>query len=180
VTILAAIAWAGLAATPVWAQAPVTDSVDSMVRQLQPPRTRSLRNLVPEPAPAAADPAQQAAPRPAPEPAPSLSLLVQFDFDSAVLRSESVPLLERLARALQDPSLAQSRFAVEGHTDANGRADYNQRLSGRRAASVKDLLVQLGIPPGRLVAVGKGSSEPANTSDPLAPENRRVRVVNLH
>lgn len=136
-----------------------------MVEQLKsPPRTRSLRNLVVEDAPVTR---------------PSLSLNIQFDFDSSHVRAESMEALHNLATALSSPALAGSKFAVEGHTDAKGNPEYNRKLSESRAYAVRDLLTSMGVDASQLVASGKGASELANAADPLAAENRRVRVVNL-
>ena len=159
--------------TPLSAQN--TPSAAEMVEQLkaQPapaPRTRSLRNLTVE----------AAAPDGAPAPKPSLSLLIQFDFNSAKVKPESQQALLNLAQALQSKELVESKFAVEGHTDAKGRADYNLKLSQQRADAVRVFLASHGIVDARLQAVGKGSGELANTADPLAAENRRVRIVNLN
>ena len=110
---------------------------------------------------------------------PSLSLMIQFDFNSATVRPESQQALANLARALKSRELVDFRFAVEGHTDAKGRADYNLKLSQSRANAVKSYLASEGVDPGRLVASGKGSTEPALPADPFAAENRRVRIVNL-
>jgi len=157
--------------SPLWAQA--TPSAADMVEQLkaQPvpaPRTRSLRNLTVE----VADPTPAAR--------PSLSLLIQFDFNSAKVKPESQQALSNLAQALQSKELADSQFAVEGHTDAKGRADYNLKLSQQRADAVRAFLASNGVADARLAAVGKGSGELANSADPLAAENRRVRIVNLN
>lgn len=182
-----------------WAQ--TTPSTEQMIEQLKaPPRTRGLsRNLNVErvpaenplpaaaalsvPAPPAAPPAENlpsaaAEPTPAP-PRASLSLLIQFDFDSVQVRPESRQALVNLAQALQSSALASSRFAVEGHTDAKGNADYNRKLSQRRAEAVRDFLGSQGVAAMRLQAAGKGASELANPGEPLAAENRRVRIVNL-
>ena len=162
----------------LWAQG--TPSAADMVEQLkvQPapsgPRSRSLRNLGIEStsaSPAGADAA--ALPR------PSLSLLIQFDFNSVRVKPESQQALANLAQALQSRELAESKFAVEGHTDARGRADYNLKLSQQRADAVRAFLAHNGVAEPRLAAIGKGSSELANTADPLGAENRRVRIVNL-
>ena len=110
---------------------------------------------------------------------PSLSLLIQFDFNSARVRPESQQALANLSVALQSPELRNSTFALEGHTDAKGSADYNVRLSALRAQAVRDYLMGRGIEQGRLQASGKGASELANVEQPFAPENRRVRIVNL-
>ena len=157
---------------PLWAQA--TPSAVEMVEQLkaQPKpavRTRSLRNLTVEPA------SEDAA-----APKPSLSLLIQFEFNSAKVQPESQQALVNLAQALQSKELVESKFAVEGHTDAKGRADYNFKLSQQRADAVRAFLASNGVVDGRLQAVGKGSSELADPTDPLAAENRRVRIVNLN
>lgn len=69
---------------------------------------------------------------------------------------------------------------MEGHTDAKGRADYNLKLSQQRADAVRAFLANNGVADARLAAAGKGSSELANTNDPMAAENRRVRIVNLN
>ena len=110
---------------------------------------------------------------------PSLSLLIQFDFNSARVRPESQQALANLSVALQSPELRNSTFALEGHTDAKGSADYNVRLSALRAQAVRDYLMGRGVEQVRLQASGKGASELANVEQPFAPENRRVRIVNL-
>jgi outer membrane protein OmpA-like peptidoglycan-associated protein len=106
-------------------------------------------------------------------------LSIQFDFDSARIRPESLLVLGNLASALASPALLPSHFVIEGHTDAKGSADYNRKLSEQRALAVKELLIAKGIEPARLVSVGKGASELANTGAPMAAENRRVKIVNL-
>lgn len=142
-----------------WAQSPQAEpSIEAMVEQLAPPTTtRSLRNLVPQPR--------------------HVDLQVHFDFDSAQLRADSLPLLAKLALTMQDARLERLRFRIEGHTDAKGGADYNDRLSARRAQAVAQHLIQAGVGGDRLEQVGKGSREPLLPQAPQAPENRRVRVV---
>jgi outer membrane protein OmpA-like peptidoglycan-associated protein len=177
-----------LLACPVFAQTAIP-SAEQMVEQLKtPPRTRSLRNLAVEAvavdkqgvAIPVAVPASGTVPDAAPVVArPSLSLSIQFDFDSARIRPESLVALGNLAAALGSAALLPSKFVIEGHTDAKGSADYNRKLSEQRATAVKDLLVAKGIEGIRLLAVGKGSSEPANAAAPQAGENRRVKIVNL-
>ena len=131
------------------------------------PRTRSLRNLAVEAVPAA----EQAR--------AALSLQIQFDFNSSQVKPESHKALSNLAQALQSADLAGAKFAIEGHTDAKGRTDYNLQLSQQRADAVKAILMREGVQTTRLAAIGKGSTDPANPGNPLAAENRRVRVVNL-
>ncbi len=157
---LAALALCAMA--PVGAQqAPVRDaSVGEMVERLAPPpaaTTRSLRNLVPQKR--------------------ELDLVVQFDFDSARLQNVSKPLLENLAAAMATERLSNTRFLVQGHTDAKGTAAYNEALSARRAQAVAEFLQGKGIRTERLRTEGKGSSELLMKDQPEAAENRRVRIV---
>jgi outer membrane protein OmpA-like peptidoglycan-associated protein len=112
-------------------------------------------------------------------PAPSLSLALHFGNNSAELRPESGRVLGQLVAALLSPELRSQRFVIEGHTDARGQPSANQRLSLERAEEVRQYLVALGVPAGRLRAVGRGAQELANPADPAAAENRRVRVVAL-
>ncbi len=165
-----------------------TPSAEQMIEQLRaPPSTRSLRNLQVEPvvkeSASASTPAlgaSDSSPLPEKPSAPaSLSLLIQFDFDSARVKSESQQAIGNLAIALKSLALSNSNFLIEGHTDATGRSDYNLKLSQDRAEAVRSLLVGQGVARGRLQSVGKGSSEPSNARDPFAAENRRVRIVNL-
>ncbi len=106
------------------------------------------------------------------------SLLLTFGTDSADISPETQSVLDTLARALQSDSLAGFSFKVEGHADARGDAERNQRLSQQRAESVAAYLVNKhGILAERLVAIGKGSSEPLNKARIDAAENRRVTIV---
>jgi len=160
-------------------------TADQMIQQLKAPKTRGLRNLSVEAtsSKAASDSSTETADVPtalvaSPE-KPSLSLLIQFDFNSARVRPESQQALANLSQALQSQELLHSNFSIEGHTDAKGRSDQNQKLSQQRANAVSDFLKKWGVADARLVATGKGAAELANTADPFAPENRRVRIVNL-
>jgi outer membrane protein OmpA-like peptidoglycan-associated protein len=141
---------------------PVSDaSVDDFVRALKPEvRTRSMgRNLKVEPS--------------------RIDVTVNFDFDSARLRPESTPQLERLATAMRTDALMTLRFRIEGHTDAKGGARYNEVLSAKRAQAVVDFLVGQGVGAQRLSPVGMGFSELLDPGDPIAARNRRVRVQTL-
>jgi outer membrane protein OmpA-like peptidoglycan-associated protein len=106
------------------------------------------------------------------------NLLIVFDTNSAVLTAESRAALDVVARAMQSDALAGLSFRVEGHADARGDAQENLELSKARAEAVVSNLVSAhGILQERLVAVGKGSSEPLNKERIDAPENRRVAIV---
>jgi outer membrane protein OmpA-like peptidoglycan-associated protein len=69
--------------------------------------------------------------------------------------------------------------AIQGYTDSVGSEDYNQRLSERRADSVKSYLIEQGISSIRLAASGKGRSDPVADNDSAAgrQQNRRVEVI---
>jgi outer membrane protein OmpA-like peptidoglycan-associated protein len=105
---------------------------------------------------------------------------IQFAFNSAQLTPGSIETLRNLGNALNRELADQKEFLIEGHTDASGGLQYNMILSRRRAAAVKDYLVrEAHVVPTRLQTVGKGPLEPVDPSNPYAPENRRVVVVNL-
>jgi len=130
-------------------------------------RTRSIRVLSDDPGATAATAERQG---------PSaLSLPVQFDFDSATILHSARAQLDALAEGIR--RLPQNRqVVIEGHTDAQGADDYNQRLSLRRAEAVKLYLVERhGIDERRLRDVGMGKRQPIAGFDPYAAENRRVQ-----
>jgi outer membrane protein OmpA-like peptidoglycan-associated protein len=102
---------------------------------------------------------------------------VLFDTASATLKPGAREKLARVAGILAShPDLM---IEVEGHTDSVGGDDYNQRLSERRAESVRAYLVQQKIPPTTLEAEGFGESRPVATNDTAAgrQQNRRVELV---
>ena len=108
-----------------------------------------------------------------------LELSVQFDYASARITSESAAVLARLAAAMKDASLSDRHFRVEGHTDSTGSALGNTRLSGRRAAAVRDFLSGAGVDDVRLSTIGLGSAVPADREHPEAAINRRVVILSL-
>jgi outer membrane protein OmpA-like peptidoglycan-associated protein len=111
---------------------------------------------------------------------PSIDLEIYFEFDSAAIAPAAVPDLNNLGRALSDPELRDSIFVLSGHTDGKGTDDYNQRLSERRAQSVKRYLVQkFRLAEDSLVTAGYGEEQLKNRDDPFAAENRRVQIVNM-
>lgn len=126
-------------------------------------RTRSLRNLQVEQLPP-----------------PSVSLTIQFDFDSSKVSASSASQLDQLAKALKSDDLATLSFRIEGHTDGKGTPEYNLSLSQMRADSVKKYLQRLGVTTTRLEAEGMGDKDLANKADKFAAENRRVRIVTLN
>jgi outer membrane protein OmpA-like peptidoglycan-associated protein len=116
----------------------------------------------------------------APAKPPSASLLITFETNSADLTPRAKQSLDVVGQALASDKLADFRFAIQGHADPRGDSESNMRLSQLRAESVRQYLVQnKHIEDRRLEAVGKGDKELMNTANPIAPENRRVTIVNL-
>jgi outer membrane protein OmpA-like peptidoglycan-associated protein len=108
---------------------------------------------------------------------PRLDLYVNFEFNSADITSDSRQALDTWGRALSDPLLVEQRFAINGHTDDVGGEDYNQSLSERRAAAIRDVLIaRYGIPAARLEVRGYGKSRPLleGSSEAERTLNRRV------
>src|SRR5213075_1687396 len=81
--------------------------------------------------------------------------MVYFDYNKAIIKSESYPILDAVASTLQgNPSIAL--VEVQGHTDERGDDAYNLDLSDRRAAAVKKYLVDKGVDEKRLTSQGYG------------------------
>jgi len=96
---------------------------------------------------------------------------------SDLLPSAQVKLAE-VADALTKNDTT-SKIVVEGHTDSQGGATYNQDLSQRRAQAVRDFLVTKGVAADRVTATGFGLTRPVadNTSAEGRANNRRVEIV---
>lgn len=110
------------------------------------------------------------------------SISVTFPSGSADLMPQAIAALTPLGLALASNDLAVFRFRIEGHTDSVGPREMNQSLSERRAAAVRDFLVQrFGISASRLETVGRGEDDLlVRTADEVSEQrNRRVQVVNL-
>lgn len=91
-----------------------------------------------------------------------------YDFDKATLRPESKTALDELAQVLRDnPNVT---IEMASHTDRKGSEAYNIDLSGRRAKSVIDYLISVGIAPDRLQSQGYGKSRPKTITKKLARE----------
>jgi len=108
-----------------------------------------------------------------------LKLKVEFDVDSSRIRENSYPLLNELAKALKNNDLKGRRIVISGHADSDYTLEYNQKLSERRAASVKAYLAERGgIDPKLMRTEGFGKTRPLvpNTSPANKQRNRRVEV----
>lgn len=99
---------------------------------------------------------------------------VNFESNSDRLLPGATQVLDDAAATLRkNPSI---RVEVEGHTDSDGSAEYNESLSARRAATVYDYLVNRGVAEDRMTVRGYGESQPIadNTTATGKAQNRRV------
>ncbi len=101
---------------------------------------------------------------------------VFFDFDQAAIKASERPKLDQAYQhTLANPT---DTLLLEGYCDWRGTAEYNLALGERRAASVRDYLVQLGVDPTRLQTSSKGDLEAAvNGTDADMANDRRVDIV---
>jgi len=105
---------------------------------------------------------------------------IYFDTGSDRIRPESTPTLKEIGSMLKDH--ADLKLAIEGHTDNVGLAQANQTLSEKRAAAVRQFLIDsYGVDGARLQAKGLGQTKPVASND--TPEgrqsNRRVELVKM-
>jgi outer membrane protein OmpA-like peptidoglycan-associated protein len=82
-----------------------------------------------------------------------------FDFDKATLSQEAKTLLDKDVQGLKDNPKIDVRMA--GYTSAKGTEEVNQKLSERRANTVRDYLIEKGIAPERITVIGYGRTRPA-------------------
>ena len=95
-----------------------------------------------------------------------------FDSSSSTLKPGAYSEIDRISNVLNN--YPQTTIRVEGHTDSTGPEDYNQRLSEKRAETVKNALIQRAVDPKRIAAVGYGESQPISSDNAT---NRRVSIV---
>jgi outer membrane protein OmpA-like peptidoglycan-associated protein len=102
---------------------------------------------------------------------------ILFPFDSAALQEGGRTNLRKLADSLKEN--ARTDVMIVGHADSIGRAGYNQELSERRARAAVDYLGGQGVPRSRLIASGKGETDPvaSNETEEGRRQNRRVEVA---
>ncbi len=104
---------------------------------------------------------------------------IKFDVNKATIKPESMGTINYVLKMMTDhPELS---FSVEGHTDSDGEAIPNQKLSEARAKAVLDVMVKLGIDQSRLISTGHGESKPmtANNTPEAKAQNRRVEFVRM-
>jgi outer membrane protein OmpA-like peptidoglycan-associated protein len=103
---------------------------------------------------------------------------VLFPSGGSTLSPSAKQALGQVADALAAQPV-ESKIMIEGHTDDRGSDTANQQLSQSRADAVRSFLVERGMPPDRIQAIGKGESAPLTGNDTSEGRatNRRVEVV---
>jgi peptidoglycan-associated lipoprotein len=82
---------------------------------------------------------------------------IYFDFDSAVLRDDARPVLQKVAGTART---REANLRVEGNCDELGTVEYNLALGEHRARAARDYLVNMGVPADRIATVSYGSQHP--------------------
>ncbi|XMO86590.1 DUF5723 family protein [Algibacter sp. AS12] len=102
--------------------------------------------------------------------------VIFFNYGKSSLKPESSMVLADIIAVLNE--YPNSKFVIEGHTDSIGSYELNQRLSETRAYAVKNYLIEHGIDPTRLSAIGYGEKRPVATNMYKAGrlQNRRVEI----
>lgn len=108
--------------------------------------------------------------------APGVLDTVNFDYDSSAIRSDAQAILEAQAKYLKETG---KTIIVEGHCDERGTREYNLALGERRANSVKQALVSLGVEAGRISTISYGKERPLDggTDEAAFAKNRRGVTV---
>ena len=131
-------------------------------------------DLVKKDVAAEAKPATMAAATPKPaQQKVTLAADTLFDFNKATLRPEGKAKLDEVAQKVK--SIKLEVIIAVGHADRFGGVAYNQKLSEKRAASVKEYLVSKGVEPNRVYTEGKGKSQPVTKpGDCKGPKSAKV------
>jgi outer membrane protein OmpA-like peptidoglycan-associated protein len=111
------------------------------------------------------------------ETVPKIDLDIAFKRGLAVILPEGERQLDELAAVLKDQRFNSQKFVIAGHTDTEGAADYNDKLSCERALSVRRYLRNKhGLNDMNLIPMGFGFTKLKNTEDKLSQDNRRVEI----
>jgi OmpA-OmpF porin, OOP family len=169
-----ALEGAGIAATSTLAAAGVGYLICSMTEEEPKPAPRAQ----PAPPPPPPKPAPPPPPPPKPDVCTGMVRLrdVKFQNDKADIQPNAGTVLQQIADGLQ--RCPETRVKLSAYTDSNGSDAYNQKLSQRRAESVRDYLVSHGVDASRIEAHGLGEANPIadNSTAEGRAENRRVEI----
>lgn len=122
------------------------------------------------------EPPQQPEKQPEPEKPNYNFSNIQFEFNSDVLKTESIQILDRAVTEMKkDPSV---KFILNGNSSAEGTAEHNMSLSVDRANAVKSYLVNAGISAANFTVKGYGATKPvtSNSTEEGKALNRRVEI----
>jgi outer membrane protein OmpA-like peptidoglycan-associated protein len=102
---------------------------------------------------------------------------ILFDNDSYFIKPSSYPAIDRIVTMLKDNS--KTHVIIEGHTDANGSNQSNQKLSEYRAKAVMHYIINKGVDGKRMKSVGYGEEKPISleNNEKAWSLNRRVELV---
>jgi outer membrane protein OmpA-like peptidoglycan-associated protein len=102
---------------------------------------------------------------------------IRFDVNKATLKPESMGPINKIYKLMT--KYPDINFSVEGHTDSDGDAGFNQKLSEERAKVVMDKLIAMGIDKNRLRSKGWGETKPIDTNSTAEGKanNRRVEFI---
>ncbi len=105
---------------------------------------------------------------------------VYFDFDKSTINAGEVKKLEEVAARMKS-SFQGKALRIEGHCDERGTEEYNRALGDRRALSVREKLVQLGLDPKMVPTITFGEEKPADAGhdDAAFKKNRRAELILL-
>ncbi|MFA9438003.1 OmpA family protein [Uliginosibacterium sp. sgz301328] len=101
---------------------------------------------------------------------------ISFDSNSAAIKPQMRPILDRFAQTLRDNPV--TRVRIIGHTDSSGTDAINNPLSVNRATSARDYLADRGVAASRITVDGRGSREPVADNSTAAgrAKNRRIEI----
>ncbi|MBU2061035.1 OmpA family protein [Flavobacterium frigidarium] len=102
---------------------------------------------------------------------------VRFDTSKSTLTAAAKANLDKLIPVFQE--YAETNITIFGYTDSTGPADFNLKLSGERAASVRNYLISKGLNTGRFTVTGMGIADPIASNETTSgrAENRRVEFA---
>ena len=99
---------------------------------------------------------------------------ILFDYDRSLIKSEAIPILKLITEDMRKNS--RRYLLVEGHCDEKGTNEYNLALGERRALSIREFLINLGVDSDRIIPITYGEEEPFDPrhSDEAWARNRRA------